>query len=337
MNKVKEALPKELGFWERNRRSHNYLIRRETKKIFISVARALLLFGLIFLILQPIATKIGVSLMEEGDLYDSSIVVIPKHFTTENYKLDVYLMDYWNALAKTFGISFTVALIQLISSALVAYGFARFDFPLKKLWFTLVILVIIIPPQTISTSLFLHFRYFDILGIFKLLTGDTLNIRGSAIPYYMMCAGCMGLKQGLYIFLLRQMFQGIPKELEEAACVDGCGPFRTFVRVMLPNAVPTLLSCFLFSFVWQWTDNFYNQMFLGNANVLAKKLVSLLDDLGHYISGNNSTSVAATITVGYGQMMISTGILMAVVPLIILYLFAQKGFIENLSATGIKM
>ena len=119
--------------------------------------------------------------------------------------------------------------------SVVGYGFSRFQFPFKKFWFFCVILVIVIPPQTISTSLFLHFRYFKLFGA-------TLNLRGSMLPYIMMCLGCMGLKNGLYIFMIRQFFMGFPFELEEAAYVDGCGPLKTFVRIMIPGPRSVSLS-----------------------------------------------------------------------------------------------
>lgn len=338
MSKVKKVLPTQLGFWERNKRSHNYLVKHEAKRIIASIIRTVLLFGLCFLILEPVITKLALSVQQEQDLYDNAVILIPKHFTGANYRLAISVMDYWSTLGRTFLLSASIAVVQLVASALVAYGFGRFDFPFKKFWFALVIFVIIIPPQTISTALYMNFRYFDILGIIKLLTGTTINLRGSILPYYMMSLGCMGLKQGLYIFLLRQMFRDIPKELEEAAYVDGCGPLRTFVRVMLPNAVPTMLSCFLFSFVWQWTDGFYNQLFLGNSEVFAKKLTGFIGILNRFIQGSaDSGSVLQGVSVGYGNMMLGTGILLAIAPLIILYLFIQRGFIESLSSTGIKM
>ena len=93
-------------------------------------------------------------------------------------------------------------------------------------------------------------------GLIEAIRGETLNLRGSVLPYYLMSAGCMGLKNGLYIYMTRQFFRNQPKELEEAAYVDGCGTLRTFFRIMLPDAKPIITSCFLFSFVWQWTDSF---------------------------------------------------------------------------------
>ena len=294
----------------------------------------MLLFGMCFLILQPILNKISISLMLEGDLYNPMVIVIPEHLTGDNYKLAGMFMDYWKTLGNTALISVTIALVQIFVCTLVGYGFARYEFPLKKLWFACVMLMIVVPPQTISTSLVLHFNYFDIFGIIKLITGGTINLRGSVLPYYLMSAGCMGLKNGLYIFMIRQFFRNIPKEIEEAAYVDGCGTFRTFAQIMLPDAKPILTSCFLFAFVWQWTDSFYSNMFLGRINLLAKQLGMVGDRLSNYMI-NTLHTVGATV--GYTQCIIATATLMVIAPILLLYLLAQKGFVESLSSTGIKM
>lgn len=322
-------------FWERNRKSNGYLLKKTIMGIAVKIIRAVLLFGMCFLILQPILNKISVSFMAEEDLYNSTIIAIPEHFTTENYALAAQLMTYGKTLVNTILVSLTIALLQIGICTLVGYGFARFEFPFKKLWFACVILVIIVPPQTISTSLYLHFKYFDVFGIIEAIRGEGINLRGSKLPYYLMSAGCMGLKNGLYIYMIRQFFRNIPKELEEAAYVDGCGILSTFLRIMLPDATPILTSCFLFSFVWQWTDSFYAKMFMGNTSLLATQLAVLGDRLSQYVArlyGGN-----ATASVGYQSCMISTGMLMVIVPLLILYLFAQKGFVESISSSGIKM
>ena len=322
-------------FVERNRKSGGYLLKRIVMKYAVSICRFILLFGMCFLILQPILNKISISFMTESDLYNPIVVSIPEHFTTENYLLASKLMNYSKSLVNSFVVSLTIALLQISMCTLVGYGFARFEFPLKKFWFACVMLVILIPPQTISGSLHLHFRFFDILGIFKAITGDTINLRGSKLPYYLMSAGCMGLKNGLYIYMIRQFFRNIPKELEEAAYVDGCGTLKTFIRIMLPDAKPILTSCFLFSFVWQWTDGFYSKMFLGSTELVSTSLSRIVDSLAAWIQ--RETGATVTISVAYSNCILATGTLMIIVPLIILYLFAQKGFVESLSSSGIKM
>ena len=333
MTKSKDISQK--SFWEKNRLSGGYLLKKKSMDVALSVCRFILLFGLCFLILQPIFNKISVSFMTEKDLYNPIVVSIPEHFTTANYKMASTLMDYKNAIVHSAVISLTIALVQIAVCTLVGYGFARFEFPFKKFWFACVILIIMIPPQTISSSLFLHFRYFDILGIIKLLTGDSVNLRGSVLPYYLISAGCMGLKNGLYIFLIRQFFRNIPIDMEEAAYVDGCGTLKTFLRIMLPEAKPILTSCFLFSFVWQWTDGFYSKMFLGNTTLVSTGLARIVDSLGAFIQ--RETGVLTTISIAYSNCILATGTLMIVGPLIILYLFAQRAFVESISASGIKM
>lgn len=301
----------------------------------VSICRFILLFGMCFLILQPILNKISVSFMTEEDLYNPIVVSIPEHFTTENYLLAAELMNYSKAIVNSFVISLTIAVLQIAVCTLVGYGFARFNFPLKKFWFACVIMVILIPPQTISSSLFLHFRFFDVFGIFKLIKGETINLRGSVLPYYLMSGGCMGLKNGLYIFLIRQFFRNIPVDMEEAAYVDGCGTLKTFVCIMLPEAKPILTSCFLFAFVWQWTDGFYSKMFLGTTSLVSTGLARLVDSLGAYIQ--RLTGTLTTVSIAYSNCILATGTLMIIVPLIILYLFAQRAFVESISNSGIKM
>lgn len=325
------------NFWERNRKSGGYLLRRTVMGYGVSICRAILLFGLCFLILQPLLNKISVSFMTEGDLYDPIVISIPLHFTTENYRLAAGLMQYVKSLCNSLLIAMTISVLQVSMCTLVGYGFARFQFPLKNFWFACVMVMILIPPQVISTSLHLHFRFFDIFGLSQLLTGSTINLRGSILPYYLMSAGCMGLKNGLYIYMIRQFFRNIPKEMEEAAYVDGCGTLKTFVSIMLPDAKPILTSCFLFAFVWQWTDGFYSSMFLGNISLLSIKLKQLPDTFGGYMARITGASSSAGVSVPYTNCMLATGTLMVIVPLIILYLYAQKGFVESLSSTGIKM
>ena len=191
--------------------------------------------------------------MKQEDLYNPIVVSVPLHFTGENYQLAAKIMKYGVGLKNSIIFSLALSIIQTAMCTIVGYGFARFKFPLKKMWFAFVLAMIIIPPQAFSSSLYLHFNMWDFLGIVKLIKGQGINLRGSAIPYFMMCFTCCGLKNGLYIYLVRQFFRNIPIDLEEAAYVDGCGMMKTFVRIMLPEAKPIITSCFLFSLVWQWT------------------------------------------------------------------------------------
>jgi len=306
--------------------------------VIYKFCRAVLLFGLCFLILQPLLDKLSVSFMVWDDIYDGTVISIPRTLTTTNYSRVSSLINYWSSLFQTVLIVTSSALLQISACTLAGYGFARFKFPLKNFWFFCVMLIIVVPPQTVMASLYLNFRFFDILGIFKLFSGKPINLLNSVLGLFLLSATGMGLKSGLYIFMLRQYFRGMPKELEEAAWVDGCGKLKTFIRIMLPDAMPMITSCFLFSFVWQWTDSFYSTLFLTNYRMLAKGLAGLAERFSVWYNatlGSGGTSAFAPVALT--QMMIATGVLMALAPLILLYLVAQKAFVESLSQTGIKM
>jgi len=301
--------------------------------------RAVLLFGLCFLIIQPLLEKLSASFMSQQDLYDSTVISIPRNFTLNNYHIASELLNFKSSLLQTVGIVLVSSVLQVAACTLAGYGFARFKFPLKNFWFMCVMLIIIIPPQTIMSSLYLNFHFFDILHISQLITGEPINMLNSFAGFWLLSATGMGLKSGLYIFMLRQYFRGMPKELEEAAWVDGCNRFHTFARIMLPDAAPMITSCFLFSFVWQWTDSFYSNLFLTNYQMLSTELGSLADRFDQYWAAMNNAagSVFSRAPMGYTQAILATGMLMCLAPLVALYLIAQKAFVESLSQTGIKM
>ena len=322
------------NFWERNRRSGGYLLKRRAGQIAISVIRGLLMFGLCFMIIQPLITRFSLSLMGEQDMYDSTIRLLPRHVTLDNYRIVADLTILPTSMINTAWISLLMSLCQVVSTTLVAYGFARFEFPLKKFWFACVVLLIIIPPQTIQTSLFLYFSHFDIFGIIKAIKGSEINLRGSLWPYTMRGLTCMGLKNGLYIYMMRQYFRSVPVSLEEAAYVDGCGTMHTFLKIMLPDAVPTIASCFLFSFVWQWTDLFYTRNFLTGYTVYSRELSAMVSKMGKYFS--QSATETVTVPLGRQMQLIGIGVFVCCVPLIILYCFTQKTFVQSLVMTGSK-
>ena len=317
-----------------NKKSGGYVYRAKAKQWTVSVIRALLLFGLCFMIIQPILMRLGVGFMEERDLYDSTIVLLPRHPTLDNYRIVFELTDFPRSMINTAWTALVVSIFQVISSTLVAYGFARYNFPLKKFWFACVVALIVIPPQTFASSLYIMFTNFDIFGIIQATTGKTINLRGNITPYILMSATCMGLKDGLYIYMLRQYFRNIPKSLEEAAYVDGCNTMHTFVRIMLPDAMPTILSCFLFSYVWQWTDLFYTRNFLSGYSIFSTKLSGMVSQMARYFSTQEGTAVV--VPVGRQQQLISIGVLVCCIPLIILYVFTQRTFVQSIAMSGSK-
>ncbi|MDR0553489.1 MAG: carbohydrate ABC transporter permease [Treponema sp.] len=313
--------------------------RKAAGEAAYKVCRALLLFGFCFLIAQPLINKLSVSFMPEADLADPTVVNVPRQITLDNYAVVNRLMNYFPTLGKTALILISGAALQITVCTLAGYGFARYRFPLRGPLFACAMAIIIIPPQLIQSPLYLNFRFFDIAGLFRLINGAPLNLLNNVAAYLLLCAGGMGLKSGLYIFIMRQYFRGAPKEMEEAAYVDGCGRLRTFVQIMLPDALPMITSCFLFSFVWQYTDGFFSRLFLTRAGVISTRLGLLQNDLNAYVAARRGfIALSSQSYVGeYPSAIVATGLLVSIAPLILIYLFAQRTFVMSLSQTGIKM
>jgi multiple sugar transport system permease protein len=297
----------------------------EKSKLWLwKAVRTVMIVGFCFIILFPLFLRLSVAFRSKADIYDPTVLWIPRHFTLDNIKIAMEATQYFPALLNTFLISAGTTIVQLASCAFAAYAFARLKFRGSGLLFGLVIFTIVVPPQTIMIPLYLTYRYFDLFGLIKLFTGkSSLNLIDTFWPFLISSATAMGLKNGLYIYIFRQFFRGIPKEIEESAFVDGAGVLRTFYRIMLPNAVPAIITVVLFSFVWQWNDSYYVSLFLSKVKVLSTQLM----DMGSAL-GKEPDLV-------YQSMLLNTGVLLLTAPLIILYLFVQRYFVESVERTGI--
>lgn len=305
------------------------------KNMAMILFRSILIIGLSFVILYPIIIKVSIAFKHKSDLYDPTVVFIPKNFTLENFQYVIETMNYFQTMLNSFVLSSGTMLLTTISCALAGYGFARFKFRGRNVLFALVILTILVPPQTIMVPTYLQYRNFDILGIIALFNdGNGVNLLGSYWPFFISSITGMGLKAGLFIFIFRQFFKGFPKEIEEAALVDGAGVIRTFYKIMLPNAVPAIITVMLFAFVWQWNDIFFTTMFLDNANVMSAKLQSVGSNIAHRLTSSGEAG-AGSVDPSYLSMLVNTGVLLSMLPLIILYIFVQRHFVESVERTGV--
>ncbi len=307
------------------------------KNIVWFLFRFLLLLGVAYVILFPFYSKIASSFMSTQDFVDVTVRLIPKYPTLDTYKAIITENGYLSALLNTFILAGSCAIIQTFVCCLIGYGFAKFKFKFNSFLFLLVVFTMVVPHSTLKLSMFMEFRYFDILGILNLLGGgvtdniaileDTsANLLNSYWPLWIMSATGLAFKNGLYIFLLRQFFKGVPDELEESAYVDGAGVFRTFVQIILPLSVPMLITVFMFAFSWQWTDNFYTETFFTTTGpTLMPDIVAIPTTLNVTGAGASLFTAAITNTCG----------LMIIVPLVLIYAFAQKYIVQGIERSGI--
>lgn len=302
-------------------------------KFIVGFFKATFLICMCFVVLYPILYMISMSLRTSADLHNPTVIWIPLHFTLENFKDVFELMDYTKVFFNTFAMALLGTALNVAVCACTAYGLARFKFKINKLIFFLCIFTIIVPAQCISTPLYLQFRNFDFLGLGSLIglfTGSnlTVNLLNSYGTMLIPAALGQGLRSGLFIYIFQQFFRGLPRELEDAANVDGCSIPRTFIAVMIPNAKSAIVSCVLFSFVWYWNDYYMTNLFFSDTFSLNSALAALSDTLRS--NGLNSWEDPYLIVTR-----MQAGCLLVILPMLIVYIFLQRLFTESIDKTGI--
>lgn len=298
----------------------------------------ILVIGISFVILYPLLRRISMAVKDPVDIYNPTIFMVPVNFTLENFRLAMEVLNYWPMLGNTLLFVTIMTLLQAASCALAGYGFARFTFPGSNILFIFVVLTILIPMSTLMVPMYLHFRNFDILEFVTLFTGkEGINLLNTYWPSMITSATANGLKSGLYIYIFRQFFRGLPKEIEEAALIDGAGGYKTFFGIMLPNAIPALMTVMLFAFVWQYNDTFYTSLFMSESSLMSIKIASLPADANQYLPTllGLGTNAELRADPNYVAMIVDTGILLAIAPLVMMYLFVQRYFVESVERTGV--
>ncbi len=321
------------------------------QKIIWAIFRYALLIGISYVVLFPFISKIAGSFMSPSDFVDVTVRLIPKAPTLDIYKAVFFELDYWEAFTNTLIISLVCGLLQTFICCVIAYGLAKFRFKGNGIIMLLVILTMIVPHQTLQLSMFMGFRYFDVFGILSFLSGgasigfmpDSFNELLASIkiidlpdhglaltntywPLFILSATGLAFKNGLYIFLLRQFFTGVPDALEESAYIDGSGVFRTFFTIILPLSVPMMVTVFMFAFCWQWMDDFYTELFFTTSKItLMPDIVDIPTSLKTDYEGQNMYYSAIRNTCGIA----------IILPLVVLYCFGQNFLVQGIERSGL--
>lgn len=312
--------------------------RNRTVELLWKILLYVLVAGISFIILLPLFRRISMAFKDPVDIYNPTIYLVPIHFTLDNIKHAISVLNYWPMLGNTLLFVALMTLLQAASSALAGYGFARFSFPGSKLLFALVVLTILIPMNTLMVPMYLHFRSFDVMGLVTLFTGkEGVNLLNTYWPSIITSATANGLKSGLYIYIFVQFFRGLPKEIEEASLIDGAGAYQTFFRIMLPNAIPAIMTVMLFAFVWQYNDTFYTSLFMSSSDLISVKVASLPANVGQMLPSLLGIGTGSDVRAdpNHVALIVDTGILLAIAPLVVMYLFVQRYFVESVERTGV--
>lgn len=304
-------------------------VNKDKFKLLSNVFLFLFFVGMAYIFVFPLLYMISVAIREPSSVQDPTVVWIPKGVSFESFRKVFDIMDYKNSIILTLIITVGGTLASLASCSMAGYGLARFKFKGVGIVFLLVVITITLPPVSITNASYLNFRYFDFGGLLKPF-GVSLNLLNTPWVFLLPAFFGAGLRNGLFIFIFRQFFIGMPKELEEAAYIDGCGSFKTFIRIMLPMSKSAFVTVLLFSVIWHWNEYFMSALyFIDSTKPLSVMLASLQSMLTQATAGGNANSPYVLRTY------LQAGSLLTIVPPLALYIFTQRQFTESIERTGI--
>ena len=279
---------------------------KTTRKISTVIYHVLVLgFGL--MMIYPLIWMVMSSFKETNTIFTTAGSLIPEKFTLQNY------INGWKGFAKiSFGVFFKNSLFisiaatigTVISSALVAYGFARCEFKGKKLLFSAMLISMMLPAQVLMIPQYLWYQKLGWVGSYLPLI----------VPYFFAI-------QGFFVYLMINFIDGIPRELDEAAKIDGCSYYTIFSKIILPLISPALITAGIFSFMWRW-DDFLSALLYVNES--AKYPVSLALKL--FCDPGSSSDYGAMFAMAF----------LSVLPAVIMFIFFQKYLVEGIATSGLK-
>jgi len=300
-------------------------------KTVVSIFRYLLLIAISYIILYPLFAMIAYSLQDRTDVLDTSVTWIPKTGTFDTYRVAWQALDYPNAFLNTLLVGMVSAALEIFSCAIAAYGFARFKFKCRGLLFGIVLFTAIVPVQILVLPLFLNYQFFGfgyVVNLLNLIPGVNIpyiSLIDTPFTFWLPSLFGVGLRSGLFIFIYRQFFMGLPKELEEASWIDGCNPLMTFFRVVIPSSGVVFLTVSIFAIIWHWNEYYQSVIYFTNEFPLSVTLATIRDQ--------------GLATMGYRDAFaapyVSAACLMFIAPVLIMYLFLQKKFIQSIDRVGI--
>lgn len=279
---------------------------RKKKKTIHEIIMYVVLIGVGLVMVYPLIWMFFASFKTNNEIY-GSIKLLP-----ESFGWDAYVTG-WNAIGgntyasffkNSFMLVLPTTLFTVVSSTLVAYGFARFNFKGKKLMFLLLLSTLMLPNAILIIPRYTIFR--------------SLNVLDSYWPFYLMSIfACYPF----FTYMLVQFFRGVPTELDESAYIDGCGTFRTLTQILLPLLKPAMFSAGLFQFLWTYNDYFNSLIYI---NTVKKYTVSMALRL----------SLDAESVVVWKNVMAMSCV--AVLPVVVLFFICQKYFVDGIATTGLK-
>lgn len=294
------------------------------KKIGFVISRIFLYFvltELAFLFILPFIYIVSKSMMSSADYLDPTVQWIPTSIEWKNFSDAFKGLNFWTSFKNSMITSVGSAILQCISCAVAGYALGRFKFKGKTVLFLFVIITLLIPPQTTILS---TYALWAEVGM--------INSYGSIL---LPCLFGLGMRGALFVLIYMYFFQRVPDAMDDAARIDGAGPFRVFFQIMLPLVKSATVIVAIFSFVWHWNDNYEAPMFLYKKEYMT--LQPRLENIKSYyadlmgFSGDNVSEMEKAMT----EPMLFAGCLLVMLPVLIVYIVGQKQLAAGIERIGV--
>ena len=253
------------------------------------------------LIISPLLYALSLSFMSQGEMAQYPIKLFPSHLNVENYKEALNTVPLLRFLINSLVVSILVTIGQVITSSLAAYAFAFYEFKYKRLLFLLVLSTMMIPAETTIISNFLTVSSL----------GWTDHLYVLIIPF---------LTSAMGIFLIRQFYLTIPKELLEAAKIDGCNHFKFLINILIPISKPAIASLSIYTFIVTWNQYLWPLLTINNGN---NRTVQIGISMLQFAEGSN-----------YGVVL--AGAILVLIPSILVFMIGQKSLVAGMTAGSVK-
>ena len=340
---------------------------KRSRGFFVNAFRYILIISLMYMILYPLLSMIAGAIVHPHVIGSVGSLWIPARATFDNFIVAWNVMNFVPSFIFTMTVMTAVMILQLLNASFAGYAFARLRFRGINILFAFVLLVIVVPNQVLFLLQFIMFRQFDVFGILAAIEGTAFarfldfrvfawrpfgwlidgpwNLLGEPTAMFVMAGLGQGLAGGIFVYIFRQFFRGLPKELEEAAYVDGAGVLRTFFTIALPMSKPAILTVGTLSFIWNWNDSFFQSIFHPDHLYMRVRIAHLNSPGGGgttvvqqailNVQHRLPTDIITLTTPQYDAVIIGVANLLSILPLVFLFLLVQRQFVEGVERSGI--
>ena len=317
-----------------------YMAKKQIGGFTMGLITLILILGLCFVILHPFLKLVPTVLSAPKELGNPNVIWIPEQFSIDSFRIAATItLSGYSTIVSSIGYALAITCIQVFVAAMTGYTMARVHYKFgTPLIFVMVILSFLVPRQSLLVSQYVYFQHFDAFYIMRLWGAET-NLINNPLSLYLMAMLGFGVNQSLMILIFSQFFKNIPKELEEAALIDGCGFYKTYFNIMIPNAIPAIVIVVILAFVWYYGDTYFTRYFDPSGEYLGTKLAIKFannDTQKDFVQklAQNRFGITAERDLIFDSVK-QAAMLIFLAPLLAVYLFAQRWLVENLESSGL--